>query len=228
MLKHATAVAAALALAVPSLSRGRRLQGTGRGPLAAHGGARTSTSAGPSPRSRTSTATAPPTRSSASRGAARPATTPAPPGSTPAAPAPRSGASTASPATRTASRSPTPATSTATASTTSSAAPRARRATRRGMPTCISGRNGSLLHTFAGEASGDSYGAAVSSAGDVNRDGRPDLLIGAPGHPGGGLASSTPAARSACSTRSRRPTRPICSATARARPTTSTATACRT
>ena len=50
-----------------------------------------------------------------------------------------------------------------------------------------SGRTGRLLHTFAGEVSGDSFGAAVTSA-DVNRDGRRDLVVGAPSTPGGGLA----------------------------------------
>jgi FG-GAP-like repeat len=50
-----------------------------------------------------------------------------------------------------------------------------------------SGRTGSLLHAFAGEVSGDSFGSAVTSA-DVNRDGRPDLVVGAASHPGGGLA----------------------------------------
>src|SRR5215218_9818365 len=50
-----------------------------------------------------------------------------------------------------------------------------------------SGRTGTLLHTFSGEASGDSFGAAVTSA-DVNHDGRSDLVVGAPTHPGGGVA----------------------------------------
>src|SRR3954447_13685278 len=50
-----------------------------------------------------------------------------------------------------------------------------------------SGRDGRVLHVFSGESTGDSFGAAVSSAGDVDRDGRADLLIGAPGHAGGGL-----------------------------------------
>jgi hypothetical protein len=51
-----------------------------------------------------------------------------------------------------------------------------------------SGRDGSLLHAFTGEPAPDFFGSAVSSAGDVNRDGRPDLLIGARGHAGGGIA----------------------------------------
>ena len=50
-----------------------------------------------------------------------------------------------------------------------------------------SGRTGKLLRTFAGRVTGDGFGAAVTSA-DVNRDGRNDLVVGAPLHPGGGIA----------------------------------------
>ncbi|MBS0350630.1 MAG: FG-GAP repeat protein [Proteobacteria bacterium] len=47
----------------------------------------------------------------------------------------------------------------------------------------LNGKNGFKLD---GEASGDNSGLSVSTAGDINGDGVPDLLIGAPGH-----ASST-------------------------------------
>jgi len=40
-----------------------------------------------------------------------------------------------------------------------------------------------LLH---GERAGDAFGSAISIAGDVDRDGRADLLIGAPGNDAGG------------------------------------------
>jgi hypothetical protein len=45
-----------------------------------------------------------------------------------------------------------------------------------------SGKTGELLHRFVGENAGDSFGWAVSSAGDVDHDGRPDILVGAPAY----------------------------------------------
>jgi hypothetical protein len=45
-----------------------------------------------------------------------------------------------------------------------------------------SGKTGELLHRFVGENPGDAFGWAVSSAGDVDRDGRPDILVGAPAY----------------------------------------------
>jgi hypothetical protein len=45
---------------------------------------------------------------------------------------------------------------------------------------------GTVLHRFDGEASGDTFGSAVANAGDVNRDGVPDIIVGAPtANPGG-------------------------------------------
>jgi len=44
----------------------------------------------------------------------------------------------------------------------------------------LSGRDGSLLALFAGAATGDELGAAVAGAGDLDGDGQPDAVIGAP------------------------------------------------
>jgi hypothetical protein len=47
-----------------------------------------------------------------------------------------------------------------------------------------SGKDGRLLLTVDGAAAGDQFGAAVAGAGDVDHDGRADLLVGAPCHDG--------------------------------------------
>ena len=51
------------------------------------------------------------------------------------------------------------------------------------------GATGERLHTFSGKRTGDQLGWAVSSAGDADRDGRADVLIGAPFDDGGGRDS---------------------------------------
>jgi len=50
-----------------------------------------------------------------------------------------------------------------------------------------SGQTGALLQTFTGEA-GEGFGGSVSGAGDVNNDGRADLIVGAWGYDGVGRA----------------------------------------
>jgi hypothetical protein len=50
----------------------------------------------------------------------------------------------------------------------------------------FSGANGAQLSRFDGEAAGDMLGSSAASAGDVNGDGVPDIIVGAPGADPGG------------------------------------------
>ncbi|MBN2489686.1 MAG: FG-GAP repeat protein [Planctomycetes bacterium] len=62
--------------------------------------------------------------------------------------------------------------------------------TNAGQATVFSGQDGSVLHTFNGLAAGDGLGYTVAAAGDVNRDGFPDFLVGAHGADPGGLSGA--------------------------------------
>ena len=44
-----------------------------------------------------------------------------------------------------------------------------------------SGRDGRVLHTLSGDAPNEGFGRSASGAGDVNGDGRADVIVGAPG-----------------------------------------------
>lgn len=53
----------------------------------------------------------------------------------------------------------------------------------------FSGATGDILFTFTGEASRDQLGKSIGSAGDVDNDGTPDIMIGAPGYDGAGSSN---------------------------------------
>jgi len=59
-----------------------------------------------------------------------------------------------------------------------------------GQARVFSGKDGSTLYTFNGLAQSDYFGFPVNGAGDVNRDGFPDLLVGAYAADPGGLRSA--------------------------------------
>ena len=44
----------------------------------------------------------------------------------------------------------------------------------------LSGKDGKILYTFNGDSAYDRFGVSVGGAGDVNRDGFADLIVGAP------------------------------------------------
>jgi len=52
-----------------------------------------------------------------------------------------------------------------------------------------SGRDGKVLLSLKGEASGDNFGRHTSTAGDVDRDGYSDVIVGAPLNNAGGAAA---------------------------------------
>jgi len=59
-----------------------------------------------------------------------------------------------------------------------------------GVVTVQSGANGALLYEVDGDASGDYLGAAVAGLSDVDADGVPDLLLGAPNASPRGLSQA--------------------------------------
>ena len=49
-----------------------------------------------------------------------------------------------------------------------------------GLVRVLSGANANLIHVFYGDSSGDHLGFSVSRGGDINNDGTPDVVAGAP------------------------------------------------
>lgn len=65
-----------------------------------------------------------------------------------------------------------------------------RHAASAGLARVFSGRDGAVLHSWVGATAGDEFGYAVRGAGDVDGDGRGDLLVGAPSFDGPAGADS--------------------------------------
>jgi len=51
-----------------------------------------------------------------------------------------------------------------------------------GQAKVFSGRTGLALYTLFGEAANDNFGTSVAGGCDINNDGRPDVIVGAPGN----------------------------------------------
>ena len=70
-------------------------------------------------------------------------------------------------------------------------APRFSRVGGNGSARVLSGSDGSVLHIFNGDDESDGFGGSVGGAGDVNGDGRADLIVGATGDDNNGDASGS-------------------------------------
>jgi hypothetical protein len=64
---------------------------------------------------------------------------------------------------------------------------------RSGRAWVLSGQNGDVLHAFSGRAAHDRFGCSIAGAGDVDGDGRDDVIIGSHGADEGGYGAGVAA-----------------------------------